>query len=194
MIWFGADPGGKGCFGVAILSDDGAFAVQCVDCADDAVAWMSRRPNGIGIDCPLWWSSARSADRLADKWLRAKGVPSGTVQAANSLQGAALIQGAMLAFRARQRYGDVPITEAHPKALLHILGLRKSPWSAVATQFGLLGPEPMSEHECDAVIAAVAARNGITGVWSRDLSVDRDPSELDPKQMWFGAVSYYWPN
>jgi hypothetical protein len=72
------------------------------------------------IDCPLWWSSARSSDRLADKWLRAQGVPSGTVQTANSLRGAALVQGMMFAFRARERYIGVPITEAHPKPLLRV--------------------------------------------------------------------------
>jgi predicted nuclease with RNAse H fold len=104
MIWFGADPGGKKNFGVAILKDDGSYCTKCVDCADDALSWLSEfRPNDIGIDCPLWWSSARGSDRKADKWLRARGVPSGTVQTANSLRGAALVQGAMLAFRARQR-------------------------------------------------------------------------------------------
>src|SRR5262245_33775591 len=100
----------------------------------------------------------------------------------------------MLAFRARERYAEGPITEAHPKALLHILGLRKATWQAMAARFGLIGPSPMSEHERDAVLAAVAARNGFTGQWSRDLSLDRDVRELDPRQMWFGLVNYHWPD
>ena len=154
MLWFGADPGGNGNFGVAILRDDGSYSTICVDCADHAVARMSERPDGIGIDCPLWWSSARSSDRLADKWLRTRGVPSGTVQTANSLRGAALVQGAMFALRARQRYSGVPVTEAHPKALLRVMGLHKRPWSAVAAKFGLSGDQPPSEHECDAVFGS----------------------------------------
>jgi hypothetical protein len=87
----------------------------------------------------------------------------------------------------------VPITEAHPKALLRVMGLRASPWGVIAAKFGLVGEEPQSDHERDAVLAAVAARNGVTGLWSRDLSVNRHPSELDPKHMWFGSVNYFWP-
>jgi len=193
MVWFGADPGGKKNFGAAILRDDGSYSTKCVDCADDALACISDRPEGIGIDCPLWWSSGRSGDRLADSWLRLKGVPSGTVQTANSLRGGAIIQGAMFAYRVRERYSGVPITEAHPKALLRLMGLRASPWAVIAAKFDLVGTKPPSDHECDAVLAAVAARNGITGLWSRDLSVHRHPSELDPKQMWFSSVNYFWP-
>jgi predicted nuclease with RNAse H fold len=194
MVWFGADPGGKKNFGVAILRGDGSYSTNCVNCADEAVEQMSERPDGIGIDCPLWWSSSRSSDRLADQWLRAQGVPPGTVQTANSLRGAALVQGAMFAFRARQRYAGVPITEAHPKALLRVMRLHKQPWSKIAVEFGLLGNEPPSEHEWDAVLAAVAARNGVSGAWPHDLSCQCGERELDPKHMWFGEVNYFWPN
>jgi hypothetical protein len=51
-----------------------------------------------------------------------------------------------------------------------------------------------SEHECDAVLAAVAARNGVSRIWRHDLSLQRSESELDPKQMWFGEVNYFWPD
>jgi predicted nuclease with RNAse H fold len=193
MLWFGADPGGKKNFGVAILRDDGSYCTKCVDCADEAVEWMSERPGGIGIDCPLWWSSSRSSDRLADRWLRAQGVPSGTVQTANSLRGAALVQGAMFAVRARERYVGVTITEAHPKALLRVMALNKRPWNRIAEKFSLVGKEPR-ERERDAVLAAVAAREGIFGAWPRDLSLQRGERELDPKRMWFGEVNYFWPN
>jgi hypothetical protein len=56
------------------------------------------------------------------------------------------------------------------------------------------GKEPPSEHERDAILASVAARNGVTGAWMRDLSLQRDQHELDPKRMWFGEVNYFWPN
>jgi hypothetical protein len=87
----------------------------------------------------------------------------------------------------------VPITEAHPKALLRMMGLHKKPWTSIAATFNLVGKEPPSEHECDAILAAVAARNGLTGVWLRDLSLQYDDRELDPKRLWFGEVNYFWP-
>jgi hypothetical protein len=58
--------------------------------------------------------------------------------------------------------------------------------------FGLKGTAPLDEHQRDALISAVAAREGDSGRW-RDLSADRDPEELDPKRLWFGQVAYWWP-
>jgi predicted nuclease with RNAse H fold len=197
MTWFGADPGGAENFGVAILREDGTYVTGCVSCADDAVDWVREhgRPNGVGIDCPLWWSSGRSGGRKADQWLRDRGISPGTVQEANSLRGATLVQGVMLAVRLRERYPRLLITEAHPKAVLRFLHLPLDleKWDEVGRHFDLEGNVPPSEHERDAVLAAVAARDGMKGVWSRDLSADRYTSELDPKRMWFGEVSYFWP-
>jgi predicted nuclease with RNAse H fold len=196
MTWFGADPGGADNFGVAVLREDGTYNTQCVNCADEAITWIREfgRPNGVGIDCPLWWSSGRGGGRKVDQWLRDQGIPPGTVQAPNSLQGAVLVQGIMFAVRLRERYQGVLITEAHPKALLRFLGLSREldKWDEVQKGFNLKGSVP-SEHERDAVLAAVAAREGMTGVWSRDLSISRYESEVDPKRMWFGEVSYFWP-
>jgi hypothetical protein len=124
-------------------------------------------------------------------------ISSGTVQTANSLQGAVLIQGVMLATRLRQQSPKVPITEAHPKALIKFLNLDDGLdqyWTAASAKFEIHDSMPTSPHECDAVLAAVAARNGVTKKWSRDLSVSRGDSELDPKQTWFGEVSYFWPD
>ena len=138
----------------------------------------------------------KAGGRKADQWIRDHGIPPGTVQSANSLQGAALVQGVMFAVRLRERYQGVLITEAHPKALLRFLGLSSNlnKWGEIQECFKLKCSAPSSEHERDAVLAAVAAREGMTGVWSRDLSVNRWESELDPKRMWFGEVSYFWPN
>ena len=73
-IWIGADPGGKGSFGLAILKSDGSAQTCCVDCADEAVDKVTNlvkaQPAGIGVDAPLWWSSGRSSTRMADQWLR----------------------------------------------------------------------------------------------------------------------------
>ena len=121
--WFGADPGGVDNFGIAVLRKDGTYDTKCVNCVDDAMDWIGGRPNGVGIDCPLWWSSGQGGGRESDQWIRDQGIPPGTVQSANSLQGAVLLQGMMLAVRLRERYGDVLITEAHPKAVLRFLCL-----------------------------------------------------------------------
>lgn len=199
MTWLGADPGGADSFGVAILREDGTYVTGCVSCADDAVKWADGhgRPNGVGIDCLLWWSSGESGDRKADQWLRAQGIHPGTAQTVNSLRGATLVQGVMLALRLRDHYRnhDLLITEAHPKAVLRFLHLPLNlfKWDEVRRYFDLEGNVPPSDHERDAILAAVAAREGMKGVWSRDLSVARGTSELDPKRIWFGEVSYFWP-
>jgi predicted nuclease with RNAse H fold len=191
-VWFGADPGGKLTFGVAILHDDGTFNTRVVSSADEALAWFKGVPRGIGIDAPLWWSSGRSSDRHADRFIRTTyRIASGTVQTANSLKGAVLVQGLMLAQRMRERFPFVPITEAHPKALLKAQGL--GTWEAAAAVYGLSGL-PASEHERDALLGAVAAREGVNGSWPNDLAATRLPSEQDPAALPHGPVHYYWPS
>jgi hypothetical protein len=87
QVWIGADPGGKGNFGLVILGFNGSVSTYCVDCTDEAIQIVVQRvnstPAGLGVDAPLWWSSARSSYRQADQWLRTKyGLPGGQVQAA----------------------------------------------------------------------------------------------------------------
>lgn len=194
-IWIGADPGGRGNFGIAILTDDGQSRASCVDHADQAVAFVREHidgtPSGLGVDAPLWWASGRSGDRLADQWLRQRyGLPGGEVQTTNSLRGAALVQGAMFVQRMRELYPTVPVTESHPKALLK--ALTQDRWEAFALRFGLK-PEIESDHERDALIAAVSAREGFERRWPRDLSTDRLSCEQDPQSYWLAHVHYFWP-
>ena len=96
---------------------------------------FGKKPQGLGIDCPMWWSSRGSSDRRADKWLRSRYHVGSTVQPANSLRGAVLVQGMMLAWRVREAFANVPITEAHPKALRTALNLMS--WSSVVRKFKL---------------------------------------------------------
>jgi predicted nuclease with RNAse H fold len=193
MKWFGADPGGKDKFGVAALRADGSFRAWSCSSVDQAVRLMEA-PEAAGIDCPMWWSSAVGGGRRVDSWLRKTySIHSGTVQSVNSLRGAVLVQGIMLATRLREQHPRLPITETHPKALLAVLGLNRAPWSRIAKAFGLKGEEPPDEHQRDALLSAVAAREGACGRW-RDLSADRGPEELDPKHLWFGPVAYWWPH
>ena len=193
MAWFGADPGGKDKFGVAALRADGSFDTWCCSSVDQAVRLIDT-PEAIGIDCPMWWTSAIGGGRRVDAWLRRTyGIRSGTVQSVNSLRGAVVVQGIMLAMRLRKRLPDLPITETHPKALLAALALNSAPWSRLAEMFGLKGDAPLGTHRRDALLSAVATREGACGRW-HDLSANRDPEELDPKQLWFGPVAYWWPN
>lgn len=188
-VWIGADPGGKNAFGLAFLHPSGSLRTACVSCADEAVALIDHRPLGAGVDAPLWWSSGRSGDRLADQWIRRTyGIQAGTVQAGNSLRGAALVQGVMFVSRLREKFPDTPVTEAHPKATAIALG----GWTAPAVS-GLGAVGHLGEHERDAVFAAIAAREGFEGRWPRNLATSRHPSEQDPGCSWLGRIDYFWP-
>jgi predicted nuclease with RNAse H fold len=194
MTWFGADPGGIRKFGIARLKADGSFDTWCCSSVDEAVS-LIESPEAVGIDCPMWWSSGAGGGRHVDSWIRKTyKVSAGTVQSVNSLRGAVVVQGIMLAMRLREPELDpnLRITETHPKALLKACNLVG--WINIAKQFGLKGEEPPDEHRRDALLSAVAAREGFQEQtkW-RDLSVDRNLHELDPKKLWFGSVSYWWP-
>jgi predicted nuclease with RNAse H fold len=193
--WIGADPGGQGNFGIAILTDDGQSQCSSVDCADEALTFVRRHldqiPSGVGVDAPLWWSSGQSGDRQADQWLRKRyGLSGGEVQTTNSLRGAAVIQGAMFVQRLRDIHPAVPVTESHPKALLK--AVTQGDWRAFASRFGLT-IAAANDHERDALIAAISAREGFCGRWPHDLSIRRLPAEQDPRNHWLGPVHYFWP-
>jgi hypothetical protein len=138
----------------------------------------------------LWWSSGISGDRLADKWLRNKyGLSGGEVQTVNSLRGAALAQGMMFVQRMRERFPAVPVTETHPNAVLKALELDGDKFFhrfSVTMKGG-------SKHEQDAVISAIAAREGFSSRWAQDLAVARDMSEQDTTAFWLGPIHYFWP-
>ena len=206
-IWIGADPGGKGNFGLAIVADSSTH-ICSVDCAEEAVEEVDKRvqhiPSGVGVDAPLWWPFGRSSLREADKWIRESlkktGCSVSTVAPVNYLQGAAIAQGLMFVQLLRKRYPSVPVTEAHPKAVLCVLG--KSAW---LNYFDLLPPEnkPVAinlsdepDNERDALIAAVAAREGFEGRWLRDLTRTPapSPSEQHPSHHWISPIHYFWPD
>ena len=187
--WIGVDPGGTGASGVALLPTRGVARTHCVSCADEAVDWISGTPLGVGVDAPLWWSSGRSSDRVADQWLRRTyRLHPGTVQTANSLRGAALVQAMMFVVRLRERFPGVPVTEVHPKgsALAH------GGWDSDLLRGAIVGPQE-TEHERDAILAAVAAREGFERRWTLDLALERRPGEQDPATYWLQPVSYFWP-
>ena len=194
-IWAGADPGGIGRFGVAVIDDSGKSCCITVSSVDEALNWIGARgsPQGIGIDSPMWWSAGQGGWRRADKRIRdAYGISSGTVQSANSLRGAALAGGALLASLLRGKLPDVMVTESHPKALLKARSLGDADDGAVAMPFGVDNTWD-DDHQRDAVIAAVCAREGFQGNWPVDLAVRRCALEQDPKNYWLAPVCYWWP-
>ena len=195
--WVGVDPGGRNNFGVAVLDPDGSVYTCRVSCVDEAIDAVWRqvkdsRPAGVGVDAPLWWSSGISGRRRVDQWLRdTYHLSGGQVQSVNSLRGAALTQGMMFVQRVRESYGDVCVTETHPKALLVALDSNEEDFYRRCSV--RLAAVKVSEHERDAVISAVAAREGSKERWTNDLGRRRYPCEQDPSQYWLAPVHYSWP-
>ena len=190
--WWGADPGGRGSFGLALLDASGGLqcsTVSSVEEAVDRIAGMDA-PLGLGIDAPMWWAASESSWRMADRKLRERyPAASSSVLSVNSLRGAALAGGMMLAFRVREKFPAVAITESHPKVLLSALALDAA---GFARQFGIC-PAWNNEHERDAAIAAVCAREGFEERWTTDLALNRCSSEQDPKAHWLAPMHYFWP-
>lgn len=178
-VFLGFDPGGKGTFGwcVAYVDGDGFLTRLASGLEDYALLAVSSAlaavPEGgvvagAGIDAPLYWSrsGSRSSDvtvRAAIKRAGAKHA-AGKVQDVNSLRGACLIQGMLAALELRERYPDLLITEAHPKALLWLYPPAKL-------------VEGRSEHERDALLAALAASVAVKPKdgWQDLLETERSP-------------------
>jgi hypothetical protein len=174
--YVGFDPGGKGNFGWAIVSGK-SYPLRVVgrgvadhaqgafDAAMDCVG--GTRINAVGIDAPLFWAPAgdRGADQLVRNAITQLGSPGGTVSAVNSLRGACLIQGILVAMMCQQRAGNrIPITESHPKALLWQLGKATTEHHPAHVTLSDLteyvvddNVSEASEHERDATLGAIAA-------------------------------------
>ena len=190
--WVGTDPGGKNAFGLAFVNMSGHVTCATVSSVDEAVKKITTigEPLALGIDAPMWWSACEGAGRMADARLRIRyGISSGTIQSGNSLKGAALIGGALLASRIREEFPGIRITESHPKALLLAMGIDEGRFAA---RFGVeMGWR--NEHERDAVVAAICAREGFEGRWPANLADHRGPLEQNPKTYWLAPMSYFWP-
>ena len=151
---------------------------------------IEKAPSGVGIDSPMGFSSGPSGDRSCDKWIRTSyrgRVNSSTVQPANSLRGAALVQAAMFAERIREKFSGIKITESHPKAILDGPGIQTLGNDAV----NLVRED--TEHERDAIIAALCAREGFSGRWKNDLARARYSCEQNPDSYWLAPMNYFWP-
>ena len=185
-----------------MLAEDNSFKTEAVNSLDEAISrveeWVgSIPPSAIGIDAPLWWSSAEGGSRFVDDRLREKYRLSSTVQSPNSLRGAVATIGPLAAKLLRAKYPSTKITETHPKALLKAYQLKTLTDDGIKAlrRFGDL-QEAVSivfktDHERDALLGAFAAREGDTSVWKSDLSrLRRYASE---HALWVDDVQYWWP-
>lgn len=175
-VLVGLDPGGARAFGWCVLDDgpqlplrvrgtgvanNASEALAAVDevVADDAVV-------GAGIDAPMFWSAG--GDRGVDTYVRrvicGLGASSGTVGHVNSLRGACVVQGVVAAMLLRQRNPSVRLTEAHPKAVLWMLGeatkrrrVRSIAAKALGKYFDQGTNRLASDHQRDAALGAISA-------------------------------------
>ena len=183
---------------MAALSLDGAVASKRFSCAREAVTWvdeMNVEPLGVGVDAPLWWSSGISGARHADQWLRDRYPKArNSVMFINSIFGGVLIQGFLFAAELRRRFPDVPVTEAHPKLLMHARG---HDFGTVARESGLIVDSRIlseaNDDRRDAVLAALAAREGFSGTWTHDLAgLDPHCGEQAAPERALSPVNYWW--
>lgn len=189
----GFDPGGQNAFGWAILesSQHSLRLVASGECtgAPTALAQASEamkgEPAAIGIDAPLFWtySGDRHADQVVRKLVCNAGGQSGTVSHVNSLRGACLVQGILIANLARAVWPGTKITEAHPKALLRVCASA----NVLVNSLQLM---TLRDHERDAVIAAYSAYEMLhpSADWH-----DLVPKEVDPVFPAGNDIVYWFP-
>lgn len=186
--YLGFDPGGKGNFGWCVLDVEGdelaifksgtcSSAAEAFDQAEKALALTE--PQAVGIDAPLHWVA--QGDRPADKAVRDAvkkfGGQTSSVLSVNSLRGACLAQGVIIARRVRKAWPKCPIAEAHPKALLAV---DPDVLDKIRMHKFSLECEGKLEHERDAVLAAYSAMctRTVKAGWESVRSEDTDPVEL----------------
>jgi hypothetical protein len=207
-VTLGFDPGGAGHFGWAVLeyqSNDTPCLRACGSAlhADDAVRAASAELRiddcvvAAGIDSPMYWTATgdRAAERIVRDAMSARGARNvgGTVQHPNSLRGACVVQGPTTGVLLRTRFPSIPITEAHPKALLWLLGMatvHRQPHNLSPLDFATLFSCSYScEHERDALLAAWTAYAMSTRRigWTNLVEREHDPIFIA------GEVEYWLP-
>jgi hypothetical protein len=193
-VLVGFDPGGKGTsegeFGWAVLEDAETLplsllkeglarhAEQALKEATAFIDTSGAQVAGIGIDAPLTWvSDGRNVDvELA-------------AQRINSLRGACLVQGWLVAKMAEIRFPEAQISESHPKMIL------KRRFKAVAKALNsrelgtLVSGRFGSDHTRDAALCALSA-------WAmvRQRKDWEDLASRDPQaHTWLKSRAYWLP-
>ena len=212
-VVLGFDPGGEGNFGWAVCNDqDNGLQVLDAGVADHARGALEKSLKalpkegmvvGAGIDAPMFWvfDGSREADRRIRAIIRRLGAPSpgGTVQHFNSLRGACVIQGLLVLKLLRQLYPYLPVTEAHPKALLWFMDIAKKDFGPAMVRLNdikeiyVTRAEIRSEDERDAVLGAFTAQAMVRNRsgWEDLLEFERDPvlAEKPPISYWMPEIN-----
>lgn len=198
-LYLGFDPGGKGNFGWVRLRvdhdwhepilEDGGVVSGAEEALEVAIGDVEQVPDAVGIDAPLFY--ARRGGRVADSFLRSRMKmlqhgrgSSRSVMSINSLQGACVVEGLLLANFVRRLWSDVWITEAHPSVLKAV-----SRTAEMRCKQLYNGDNP-NPHIEDALLAAYTAWAGSTRAqgWGANLlELDDEPFEVvsHPLAYWF---------
>ena len=190
-IFLGFDPGGAMSFGwCALVTSDSAQSPRLetgiCSTANDAFlaasASIQDKPSAIGVNAPMYWSTGM--ERMADQILRGRvlslGGKSGTISPVNSLNGACLAQGVMVATLCREHWPAVPVIESHPEALL---------LTCPEAKLFLSERDFNNGHERNAALAAYTAwsYDDKTDAWHDLRSFESDTYEPIP-----GPPPIYW--
>ena len=165
----------------------------------------------------FFWSKKgdRTVDLILRRQLRATNFPAsklgGTVQTGNSLRGACVIQGLLLAKYLNETGWGLTITESHPRALLHLLRhkgqrdmiKRLTAGLADYTQYAtrcLCGCKEakkptarLGDHKRDATLAAISAWAAICQPlpkWRNLYDEDIEPHRILPFDI---PINYWMP-
>jgi len=192
----GFDPGGKGTgkgeFGWALLEDADALPLRLLGRglarhAEDALARASvfieesrTEIAAIGIDAPLTWVSA---GRVVDAEVGAQQI--------NSLWGACLVQGWLIAKLAEERFPDTRISESHPKLVLRRCFPHMTRPIAKAVNSSEIGT--LVSGHFDSPHTRDAALSALSGWAMLHLRQDwEDLACLDPQAHTWLKTSAYW--
>ena len=200
-IFLGFDPGGNQRFGWCVATCDSGglplhvraagHACNALDAVmkTEEMIELGEQILGAGIDAPLsWpWKAGRVCDARLRAALQDRGAPSpsGSVQHVNSLRGACVAQGVLLALELRKRHRDLHLSESHPKAFLWLTVLG-APTGQQLTDF-IEGTEDLGEHERDSAIACLSAWAAVEEPMGW-----QDLREMDPSCHYPVSATSYW--
>jgi hypothetical protein len=205
-IVVGYDPGGNGAHGFAELRVENgearALSTRTLETAEEVISIIEQMPflTALGVDTLTCWGTGVSGWRPADHWLRNRYKPvQNSVVTPNFLSGSMGLNGMGVLIAARRRFGDVLVTETHPKVLYWKLSGRKyehqtsgATMDRVLTDALGITVASETEHEWDAAASALAAFEGLTGRWSHDLHalpIKAGERLITP----CGTTHYFWP-
>ena len=206
-LFLGFDPGGEGNFGWSIcrevagvlqprpttgLADNAWDAItQVKDAIASLIPQYDSSVLAAGIDAPLMWNKIgdnygrRGVDDILINALANNGLEMNSVLAPNSLYGAVVVQGPVLARQLSETW-DLVVSESHPKVLEQLLPLTKQPEWKMAQELTI----GLDSHKKDAALSAISAWAAIRKPTRWQNLYDRDSSLFTPSGI---PVTYWMP-